>query len=186
MTISSRTPEGEPALCPICGTAFTAEPSDPGGDAPCPCCGHLLWFSRREIPETRRAVSPVDPPRWSVHGAGAPALTAGGSGSTIRELGAETSQFGGSSGFTERVQSACRLLLGCMVALALISGPLPSGSMISRGFLDLFSIVLVVALGVFIYARLVWIFGRLWAWWTRTLEAGGTQFGGVWDRELDG
>jgi hypothetical protein len=186
MTISSRTPEGEPAVCPICDTAFTAEPSDPGGEAPCPCCGHLLWFGRREIPQTRRAVVHAYSPRWCVHGAGAPALTADVGGSTIRESGAEASQCGGSSGFTERIQSACRLLLGCMIALALIWGPLPPGSMIGRGFLDLFSIVLVVALGVFIYARLVWVVGRLWAWWTHTLGAPGTKFGGVWDRELDG
>lgn len=44
--ISSRTPEGRPNLCPVCGSAPTIEPSDPAGDAPCPNCGHLLWFTR--------------------------------------------------------------------------------------------------------------------------------------------
>jgi HptB-dependent secretion and biofilm anti anti-sigma factor len=45
MVISSRTPEGSPGQCPICGAFITVEPSDPAGDAPCPSCGHLLWFT---------------------------------------------------------------------------------------------------------------------------------------------
>jgi hypothetical protein len=44
MTISSRTPEGEPNYCPICNVAIRIEPSRPPGDAPCPSCGVLLWF----------------------------------------------------------------------------------------------------------------------------------------------
>ena len=44
MTISSRTPEGEANRCPLCGLAVRLEPSRPPGDAPCPCCGNLLWF----------------------------------------------------------------------------------------------------------------------------------------------
>jgi hypothetical protein len=44
MNISSRTPEGEPALCPVCGTHVQVEPSLVYGDAPCPACGSLLWF----------------------------------------------------------------------------------------------------------------------------------------------
>jgi anti-anti-sigma factor len=46
MVISSRTPEGEPNRCPVCGNTLRIEPSDPAGDAPCPHCGHLLWFTR--------------------------------------------------------------------------------------------------------------------------------------------
>jgi hypothetical protein len=54
--ISSRTPEGEPNRCPVCGRLVTIEPSRPPldapdgspnhgpADAPCPACGHLLWF----------------------------------------------------------------------------------------------------------------------------------------------
>jgi anti-anti-sigma factor len=45
MVISSRTPEGTPNHCPVCGTHLRMEPSVPPGDAPCPCCGHLLWFT---------------------------------------------------------------------------------------------------------------------------------------------
>ena len=45
MVISSRTPEGRPDRCPVCGSAIEIEPSDPAGDAPCPNCGHLLWFT---------------------------------------------------------------------------------------------------------------------------------------------
>src|SRR5262249_60310367 len=44
MVPSSRTPEGSPNHCPICGTSLRLEPSQPAGDAPCPACGHLLWF----------------------------------------------------------------------------------------------------------------------------------------------
>jgi serine/threonine protein kinase len=44
VNISSRTPEGQPHRCPICQAAVRIEPSVPPGDAPCPNCGHLLWF----------------------------------------------------------------------------------------------------------------------------------------------
>jgi mannitol/fructose-specific phosphotransferase system IIA component (Ntr-type) len=43
---STRTPEGEPNRCPVCGKAFVLEPSLPPGDAPCPHCGSLVWFPR--------------------------------------------------------------------------------------------------------------------------------------------
>jgi hypothetical protein len=42
--ISSRTPEGVPNRCPLCGKELRIEPSRPTGDAPCPNCGQLLWF----------------------------------------------------------------------------------------------------------------------------------------------
>jgi DNA-directed RNA polymerase subunit RPC12/RpoP len=45
MTISSRTPEGDPNQCPICGHRVWIEPSIGTRDAPCPSCGHLLWFA---------------------------------------------------------------------------------------------------------------------------------------------
>jgi hypothetical protein len=44
MTVSSRTPEGIPNRCPVCGSEMRIEPSMPGGDAPCPKCGSLVWF----------------------------------------------------------------------------------------------------------------------------------------------
>jgi len=44
MKPSSRTPEGEPNRCPVCGKDLRIEPSRPAGDAPCPHCGHLVWF----------------------------------------------------------------------------------------------------------------------------------------------
>ncbi len=47
-TISSRTPEGEPNKCPVCGNEVVVEPSLWFGDAPCPNCGHLLWFFRTQ------------------------------------------------------------------------------------------------------------------------------------------
>lgn len=48
MVISSRTPEGDPNRCPVCGERLRLEPSYPPGDAPCPCCGVLLWFDESE------------------------------------------------------------------------------------------------------------------------------------------
>ncbi len=45
MTVSSRTPEGAPNHCPVCGNSVRIEPSIPPGDAPCPNCGSLLWFA---------------------------------------------------------------------------------------------------------------------------------------------
>lgn len=42
--IASRTPEGQPNTCPVCGKYAEIEPSFPAGDAPCPHCGSLLWF----------------------------------------------------------------------------------------------------------------------------------------------
>jgi len=44
MLISSRTPEGDPNRCPICGKALRLESSLDTRDGPCPHCGHLLWF----------------------------------------------------------------------------------------------------------------------------------------------
>jgi hypothetical protein len=45
MLPASRTPEGEPNRCLVCGKDVVIEPSHPPGDAPCPHCGSLLWFS---------------------------------------------------------------------------------------------------------------------------------------------
>jgi anti-sigma B factor antagonist len=44
MSISSRTPEGESNRCPVCSNTVRIEPSKDTRDAPCPHCGHLLWF----------------------------------------------------------------------------------------------------------------------------------------------
>ena len=49
MDISSRTPEGVPNRCGVCGKHLKIEPSWPAGDAPCPHCGHLLWFTQEEV-----------------------------------------------------------------------------------------------------------------------------------------
>jgi serine/threonine protein kinase len=47
MEPSSRTPEGQPNFCPVCGHEIKVEPSQPTGDAPSPHCGRLLWFQNR-------------------------------------------------------------------------------------------------------------------------------------------
>ncbi len=44
MTISSRTPEGQPNRCPVCDANVCIDPSPLFGDATCPRCGSLLWF----------------------------------------------------------------------------------------------------------------------------------------------
>ena len=44
MEPSSRTPEGRPNQCPICGHRVIIEPSQGSFDATCPHCGCLLWF----------------------------------------------------------------------------------------------------------------------------------------------
>ena len=43
MSISSRTPEGTPGRCPLCGAELAVEYAAPAGDAVCPQCGCLVW-----------------------------------------------------------------------------------------------------------------------------------------------
>jgi len=38
-----------PSECPLCGMKTNIEFSDPGQDAPCPICGHLLWSSTQLV-----------------------------------------------------------------------------------------------------------------------------------------
>ena len=49
MTISSRTPEGNPHHCPVCGDVAVTEPSYPDGDSCCPRCGAILWWFRDRL-----------------------------------------------------------------------------------------------------------------------------------------
>ncbi|MBX3425912.1 MAG: hypothetical protein KF688_09565 [Pirellulales bacterium] len=65
MFTPTRTPEGEPSCCRVCGKSVCIEPSIWSHDAPCPHCGTLLWFtpdfraanefSGRTTPELRGA-----------------------------------------------------------------------------------------------------------------------------------
>ncbi|MCA8989115.1 MAG: acyl carrier protein [Planctomycetaceae bacterium] len=57
MNVSSRTPEGFPGHCPLCGALNEIEFSDPAGDAPCPSCGHLLWLSARLLSDFQNRLS---------------------------------------------------------------------------------------------------------------------------------
>jgi anti-sigma B factor antagonist len=59
MVISSRTPEGTPNHCPVCGAFLRIEPSGPTGDAPCPRCGHLLWFTWDDLGDFQ-VIKPTD------------------------------------------------------------------------------------------------------------------------------
>ncbi|WP_404310854.1 hypothetical protein [Neorhodopirellula lusitana] len=52
---SSRTPEGDPASCPVCGLASAIEPSIPPGDCVCPHCGSHLWMTPKET-STKTAI----------------------------------------------------------------------------------------------------------------------------------
>ncbi len=51
MNISSRTPEGIPNRCPVCGKKLVLKPSGSAGDTRCSHCGHLLWFKDKEANE---------------------------------------------------------------------------------------------------------------------------------------
>ena len=57
MIISSRTPEGMPNHCVLCGRDLRVEPSIDSLDAPCPSCGHLLWFDPI-VPSKKRRSKP--------------------------------------------------------------------------------------------------------------------------------
>lgn len=46
---SSRTPEGQPNCCSVCGASFRIEPSVFSGYASYPNCGHLIWFPENAI-----------------------------------------------------------------------------------------------------------------------------------------
>lgn len=49
MTVSSRTPEGAPLECPLCGRTARLELCEPLRDATCPACGQLLtWLAHRQ------------------------------------------------------------------------------------------------------------------------------------------
>lgn len=60
MTVSSRTPEGLPNRCTVCGAAVWIEPSAGTGDAPCPRCGQLLWWLQERIGNVPLDTSLVD------------------------------------------------------------------------------------------------------------------------------
>jgi acyl carrier protein len=54
MTISSRTPEGVPFHCPLCGEQMNLETSVSGvavefSDGCCPRCGQLLWWFKDRL-----------------------------------------------------------------------------------------------------------------------------------------
>lgn len=62
MLPSSRTPEGDRGRCPVCQAIVRMEPSSPTRDAPCPCCGTLIWFRRRRQGKRASASHALTPP----------------------------------------------------------------------------------------------------------------------------
>ena len=60
--ISSRTPEGSPSHCAVCGNQLAMESSVvPMRDAPCPHCGCLLWFQESGTTSFRIPTTDADP-----------------------------------------------------------------------------------------------------------------------------
>lgn len=57
--VSSRTPEGYPGRCPVCGHDCRLDPSSPLQDGPCPACGHLLLFGPADLAVTPDGVRDV-------------------------------------------------------------------------------------------------------------------------------
>lgn len=51
MLPASRTPDGTPIDCPVCGLSDVVTPSTPPGDCVCPHCGSLVW-----VPESASSV----------------------------------------------------------------------------------------------------------------------------------
>jgi anti-anti-sigma factor len=49
MVISSTTTERLPINCRVCGSDLKVEPPELTRDAPCHRCGHLLWFTWRDL-----------------------------------------------------------------------------------------------------------------------------------------
>jgi hypothetical protein len=58
MPTPTRTPEGEPLRCQICGAVNFVEPSRPPGDAICPYCGTLAWMSTDRAAASGGRVAP--------------------------------------------------------------------------------------------------------------------------------
>jgi len=59
MVISSRTPDGQPDRCHVCGSEIKLEPSDPAADAPCVRCGHLVWFTWEDLGDIE-VIKPIE------------------------------------------------------------------------------------------------------------------------------
>lgn len=57
MSISSRTPEGAPGRCPLCGAELAVEYTAPTGDAVCPQCGCLVWEAEQRWLALRNRIS---------------------------------------------------------------------------------------------------------------------------------
>jgi hypothetical protein len=53
MRTSSRTPDGRPIRCPVCGAKSTVLVSTPPGDSVCPACGSHIWVQRDIRPGQR-------------------------------------------------------------------------------------------------------------------------------------
>jgi hypothetical protein len=66
MQPASRTPEGWSNHCPVCGHDVTVDPTIPPGDAPCPCCGSLLWFS--ENPRSHVSPESIERTKQQIRG----------------------------------------------------------------------------------------------------------------------
>lgn len=55
MAPASRTPEGDPLRCEVCGAEQRIEYSNPPGDSVCPVCGAHAWFVEPPVDEIETA-----------------------------------------------------------------------------------------------------------------------------------
>ena len=49
MNLTSPAPAGDANCCPQCGGQVTIKVSGPAEESPCPHCGKMVWFVRREV-----------------------------------------------------------------------------------------------------------------------------------------
>jgi anti-anti-sigma factor len=45
----SKNPEDQPERCGVCGSELKVEPATAAAKAPCPRCGHLVWFTWEDL-----------------------------------------------------------------------------------------------------------------------------------------
>jgi anti-anti-sigma factor len=59
MMIASQTLEVQPSRCHVCGSEVKIEPSAQSGDAPCPRCGYLQWFTWEDLGDVE-VIRPIE------------------------------------------------------------------------------------------------------------------------------
>ena len=185
MVISSRTPEGLPNYCPVCDAHFLLEPSDPAGDAPCPNCGHLVWFSmadRRVCEPAPRQSEPyrADVPADSVVIQHAHPVAAGNGPGRVTRRAVCLHQAGGSCDL------GVDLRRGLLALREIARCPELTSPTMQREAISLIVITCLVASLGYCAAGLISLFIRRAAHHGPELISGASATGDLWDRQLDG